>query len=129
MEVNVFYYNYEELKRSLQQGIKSTRYTSIQQVEILKRILEKFGDRIKGTHGDSYIIVNNELNEGFNPYFNLMVTLRHILEIKHINLILYENRHELKSKVDIGEFICELSKDNLINRETINIVGESYKCF
>lgn len=113
--VNLYYYDYERLKLSFLDNIQTERYTSFQQIDLLKRIMERFGNRVKGTHRDGYVLLNNELSSVGNPFYGLVVTLQKVLGVKYVIETLRENEFEMTSSVDFEKFIFELSEDGLVN--------------
>jgi len=113
--VNLYYYDYERLKLSFLDNIQTERYTSFQQINLLKRIMERFGNRVKGTHRDGYVLLNNELSNIGNPFYGLVVTLQKVLGVKRVVEILKESEFEMTSSVNFEKFIFELSEEGLIN--------------
>lgn len=113
--VNLYYYDYERLKLSFLDNIQTERYTSFQQIDLLKRIMERFGNRVKGTHRDGYVLLNNELSSVGNPFYGLVVTLQKVLGVKYVIETLRENEFEMTSSVNFEKFIFELSEDGLVN--------------
>lgn len=127
--VNLYYYDYERLKLSFLDNIQTERYTSFQQIDLLKRIMERFGNRVKGAHRDGYVLLNNELSNIGNPFYGLVVTLQKVLGVKCVIEILKENEFEMTSSVNFEKFIFELSEEGLVNIDEFFSTGNQMSLF
>ena len=127
--VNLYYYDYERLKLSFLDNIQTERYTSFQQIDLLKRIMERFGNRVKGAHRDGYVLLNNELSNIGNPFYGLVVALQKVLGVKCVIEILKENEFEMTSSVNFEKFIFELSEEGFVNIDEFFSTGNQMSLF
>ncbi|HAA4247647.1 TPA_asm: hypothetical protein GEQ36_15250 [Listeria monocytogenes] len=93
MGINISLYSYDY--EALVEGIKS--YTKAENTEVIRRILLMGGNVI----GDKYIILNNELWEDCDSYYNIPAVLEHLYKADDV----------------FGEIFCTF--DDRFGRETL----------
>lgn len=99
--IDLYSYDYEKLVNKIM-GVAET-----QEREMVDKILLACGNKIH----DRYVLLNQEMWDGYSCYYNVMSTLDKVLKTEDIGDVFYDknvDREELISSVDKYDILEEL---------------------